>query len=171
MNRDLSYERANHIHTHEDGVGIKCNNFEICETVLPLWWFDVKACYICTNCDILFGKWENKLCKGVLKFDDDIDCTICFDTSRGVSYPNCNHKICIACFKRCFYGNDDSQNEPAFPYPDIEEMYYKNPDDTKWITDFPLLKEYHQEWNRWDNAKQKQYDKEDNLRKCSICRR
>lgn len=39
---------------------------------------------------------------------------------RSVSQPNCEHTLCINCFKRCYYG----ENEPTFPYPDIEDEYY-----------------------------------------------
>ena len=35
------------------------NKNEICEAILPIWWFDCKGNYLCTNCDMLFGKEFN----------------------------------------------------------------------------------------------------------------
>jgi hypothetical protein len=44
--------------------GIKCKNYEVCNTVLPTWWFESN--YLCTNCHMGFGKeltfYENKEC-------------------------------------------------------------------------------------------------------------
>lgn len=61
MKRDLEYENKNigydEQYPIEDGGGIKCKNYEICETVLPKWWFNCKGCYLCTNCDMMFGTW------------------------------------------------------------------------------------------------------------------
>jgi len=37
-----------------------------------------------------------------------------------------NHTLCINCFKRCYYSNDE--NKPEFPYSEIEDT--ENP---KWL--------------------------------------
>ena len=45
--RDLEYENNNIGFDcqcpEEDGGGIKCKNYELCEEVLPRWWFNCKA--------------------------------------------------------------------------------------------------------------------------------
>ena len=59
MERDLEYEENNigfdYQWPEEKGGGFKCKNYELCDTVLPHWWFGCKGHYICTNCDIMFG--------------------------------------------------------------------------------------------------------------------
>ena len=118
MQRDLDYENNNigfdYQYTEEDGGGIKCKNYELCEAVLPKWWFECKGQYLCTNCDMFFntniirppGK-DN----GVLEISDNVECPICLESKRGISYPCCNHTACIECFKRCMYGDDSGERE------------------------------------------------------------
>jgi len=74
----------------------------------------------------------------------------------GISQPNCEHTTCIDCFKRCHYG-DDTENEPKFPYPDIEDEYYDNEENPKWDNDYPLIKKYNEDWNKWDDEKNQKY--------------
>lgn len=173
MKRDLEYENNNigydWQYTEEDGGGIKCKNYELCEDVLPKWWFECKGHYLCTNCDMMFGTWKNG--KGELNFSDNIECSICLYIKRSVSQPNCEHTVCIECFKRCYYGDDDTENEPKFPYPDIEDEYYDDQDNPKWETDYPLIKTHNEEWNKWDDEKVQKYENEEYLRKCPICRK
>ena len=70
--RDLQYEQSNIGYNKQylDG-GIKCKNYELCEDVLPKWWFECKGNYLCTNCHMMFGTWkfkgqEYKTGKGIL---------------------------------------------------------------------------------------------------------
>ena len=101
-------------YTEDDGGGIKCKNYEICEAVLPKWWFECKGSYLCTNCDMMFGTWgsgENSHTgKGILEISDNIGCPICLETKRGISYPKCNHMACIECFKICSLSQKESYN-------------------------------------------------------------
>ena len=43
MSRDIAYENNNIVYDEQypekDGGGLKCKNYEICEEVLPKWWF------------------------------------------------------------------------------------------------------------------------------------
>jgi len=44
--KDIEYETNNiayYFQSTDDGGGIKCKNYELCETVLPKWWFECKA--------------------------------------------------------------------------------------------------------------------------------
>jgi len=169
MNRDYAYEKSNigYDIQYPKG-GIKCKNYELCQAVLPEWWFECKGNYLCTNCHILFGTWGDptKGCrtgKGILCFNDNVECPICLEYKRCVSQPNCIHSVCIECFKLCYYGDDSG--EPQFPYPDIEEEYWddsKNfPDD-----DYPLIKIWNDAMDLWE------FNKEENtFRSCPLCRK
>ena len=178
MERDLEYENNNighdHQYTEEDGGGIKCKNYELCEAVLPKWWFECKGNYLCTNCHMMFGTWgsgENSHTgKGILEKSDNVECPICYKVERSISQPNCEHTVCIKCFKRCYYGDDDTENEPKFPYPDIEDEYYDNEENPKWDNDWPLIKKFNEDWNKWDDEKNQKYENAEYLQKCPLCR-
>jgi hypothetical protein len=174
MNRDIEYEKNNTIKNCEyigdDKVGIKCKNYELCDTVLPEWWYDCKGNYLCTNCHMLFGTWGTQTGKGELDKFDNKECPICLEVKRCVIQPNCNHTLCIECFKRCYFGYNDEENEPIFPYSsEIEDEYYENQEDPKWDIDYPLIKIYNEEWNAWDDKNIENYDDEDYSKKCPIC--
>ena len=173
MSRDFDYENSNvaydYQYTEEDGGGIKCKNYIICEAVLPKWWFECKGNYLCTNCHMMFGTWgDNHVGKGHLEIIDNLECPICAEVKECISQPNCDHSVCISCFKRCYYG--DEEGEPTFPYPDIEDEYYDDTENIKW-ENYPLIKMYDEEWYKWDDAKNKKYNQEEYLRKCPICRK
>ena len=181
MERDLEYENNNigydWQYTEKDGGGIKCKNYELCEVILPKWWFKCKGHYLCSNCDIMFGTWKNdtlgvcKTGKGALDMSDNIKCPICLEVKRSISQPNCEHTLCIECFKRCYYGDNHIENEPIFPYPDIEDEYYEDQENLKWETNYPLIKIYNEDWNKWDDEQIRKYENEEYLRKCPICRK
>jgi hypothetical protein len=173
MERDFNYENNNIAYdcqyTEEDGGGIKCKNYEVCESVLPKWWFDCKASYLCTNCDMMFGTWTSgtykQTGKGVLEINDNIECPICIECKRGISFPRCNHMVCIDCFKRCMYG--DESGEPVFPYPDIYDEYYEDIENPKWKTNnYPLIEIYNRDYDIWEYNK----NNEQSLRNCPVCR-
>jgi hypothetical protein len=46
-------------------LNLKCNNYEICETRLPDWWFECKGNYLCCNCHCMFGTWDDKKGRGL----------------------------------------------------------------------------------------------------------
>jgi hypothetical protein len=176
MDRDLEYENNNIGFDYQNPEGgIKCKNYKLCKEVLPKWWFECKGNYLCTNCHIMFGTWgESYRGKGILEISDNLKCPICLENKRSITQPNCEHTLCINCFKRCYYGDDDTENEPKFPYPDIENEYYDDHNDhenSKWKTDYPLIKIHNEEWNKWDDEKNQKYETEEYLRKCSLCRK
>lgn len=176
---DKEYEKNNigYDAQYPEG-GIKCRNYEVCNEILPDWWKNCKGKWLCTNCDMMFGSWSYKNSsgenirkngKGILNFRDDEDCVICLETKRCVSQPNCDHFLCIDCFKRCYYGDDMSDLEPPFPYPEIEDEYYEDTDNERW-NEYPLIEIYQNAWNAWDDYKQMKYESEEHLRNCPICR-
>ena len=114
--KDIEYENNNiaydYQYTKEVGGGIKCKNYELCNEVLPKWWFECKGNYLCTNCHMLFGTWkfqnkEYKTGKGILEINDNLKCPICLEKKRGITQPNCSHTLCINCFKTCHYVKDE----------------------------------------------------------------
>lgn len=63
---------------------------------------------------------------------------------------------------------------PIFPYPEIEDKYFDNPDDIDdeiWISEYPLIKKYNKDYALWSDIKEEKYNNEENLRKCPICRK
>lgn len=180
MERDVEYENNNigydWQYTKEEGGGIKCKNYIVCESVLPKWWFDCKGCYLCTNCHMMFGTWGSgeykHVGKGILETSNNSECPICLETKECISQPNCNHSLCISCFKRCYYGDENIEGEPIFPYSDeIEDEYNDDTKNIKWVRDYPLIKTYEEECDKWEHERMKQYEQETNLRICSICRK
>jgi hypothetical protein len=170
MPRDLRYESANigYDWQNPDG-GIKCKNYILCESILPELWYECKASYICSNCDIMFGPWIGG--KGELPLHENIDCPVCLETDTGIEWPKCAHTVCVSCFKKCYMMDPD--DEPQFPYSEeIEDAYYsENADMEQLETMFPLIKKYNQQCDKWYASRQEQYEKTYNLRKCPLCRK
>ena len=114
MNRDIEYEENNiaydEQHPEDGDGGIKCMNYELCETVLPKWWYDCKACYICTNCDMFFGL--------VLDFIATQECVICGETKIHVKFPaQCGHSFCVSCSRNIIFGpGEDHYSLSTIPY-------------------------------------------------------
>jgi hypothetical protein len=152
------YESNNTIYDHL----IKCENYELCNATLPKWWFECKRNYLCTNCDMMFGH--------PLEIRDNVECPICLETACGLSYLNCEHKLCVNCFKRCYYMSNG--NEPEFPYShDIREEFDEDPDNLKWKIEYPLIEEWNIECDVWYYENDLKYRNEEYLRHCSICRK
>jgi hypothetical protein len=93
--RDLLYERENigYDYQYPEG-GIKCKNYDICKEVLPGWWHECKASYICTNCDIAWGELE------FMKTAEE--CAVCGEEDKKhVKFPaGCSHSFCVSCSKQ-----------------------------------------------------------------------
>jgi hypothetical protein len=161
MARDITYENTNIIYNEQypEG-GIKCKNHKLCKSILPKWWWNSNECYLCTNCEMVFGELTFK----------EMECPICFDFKNGLSPLKCDHFICIDCFQRCYYGDEDKDNEPHFPYPELEEEYFNHPDLDKW-NHYPFIRIFHEEWIMWDEKRIEKYDNEESLRKCPLCRK
>ena len=177
MDRDFDYENNNiaydYQYTEIDGGGIKCKNYIICKTVLPKWWFECKGRYLCTNCHMMFGTWRSGDChqlgRGILEMSGILECPVCLEFKECITQPKCDHSLCISCFKRIYYG-EDRKDEPIFPYPDIEDEYYDDTENIKWKK-YPLIELYNEEWNKWYDAIEENYNKEENLRRCPLCRK
>ena len=157
---------------------IKCANFLLCGSILPKQYLKVDA--LCVNCDMMFGPWQGGI--GTLNFTEVDSCVICMNegnpgTGEGVPaivYPKCEggHAVCVSCFKRCFYGEEvDDDGEPPFPYPqEIYDAYQSNPDTSTFAND-PLIIEWNQKWNAWDDIRQQKREVPKYLQKCPLCRK
>ena len=148
---------------YQDG-DIKCPNFEICGQFFDNY-HNINN-NLCFNCDVAYGIWDGG--KGKLIFKQD-DCCICLENKRCVSMPKCNHFVCIDDFKRMFYG-EKRQNEPQFPYPELEDDYDgRNYNNNKYDDD-PVIIKYNEDYNKWDDTYDIKYENEKNLRNCPLCR-
>ena len=168
------YEKREDINCIYNCRPIQCCNWVFCKQWLPGWFFGLKhanVC-ICINCDMVFGK--------KLEMVDNIECPVCYETTRCVVRPKCLHVTCILCFKRCMYG--DAGLEYAFaPFPYGEDAYEEWidgwDDDGDEIDNGVLLEKYPEalEWHILNEARQMVLDEqiadEANLRVCPICRR
>ena len=186
MPRDLEYEENNIgydgiQYTVENGGGIKCNNYELCKGLsAPDCGWERRGNYLCLNCDMFFNSKAVygegiTLKEGKLEFsDNNFECIVCYEPNkRSITLLKCNHKMCIECFKRCHYGDENLDNEPEFPYPEIEEEYYDDIDTSRWDNDpdYPLIKSYNEEWNKWDDARELNRSRETYLKVCPLCRK
>ena len=114
-----------------------CANAKVCgKFEEPEWVVHFKH-GVCVSCSSDFGK--------VLTFSED-ECPTCYEITECVTLPNCNHKQCISCFKRCRYGI------PPPRMPENEEVILQ------WM----------KEVEHW--LRQKETD-EMNLRVCPLCRK
>ena len=123
---------------------IRCPNFEYCGEILPEQFLD---CFHgrCFSCDLNFGK--------NLTFADDIDCTVCLETTRGVKRVNCDHYSCIKCFQ------ESHKSQTYFPVPE-----YTYSDDEDHSEDDPLIVEYHIKLDEWEDREAEEYEKRKYLR-------
>ena len=117
---------------------------------------------------MMFGTWGTQTGKGILNTVDNIECPVCLEHKKGISYPRCNHMVCIECFKRCMYG--DNTGQPIFPYPDIEDEYDEEPENPNWKNDYPLIEIYQRDYDNWEDNKNEKYENETNIRLCPVCR-
>jgi hypothetical protein len=109
--RDLDYEEANRTfdwRTYTEGY--KCKNYDLCKVVLPKWWFECKGCYLCNNCDMMWGE---------LPFRKAVDeCSVCFGTEhKQVEFPaECGHWFCTECTKSILWKDDANYYLSPVPY-------------------------------------------------------
>lgn len=55
--------------------------------------------------------------------------------------------------RKCYSFEDNRENEPIFPYPNIENNYDEDPENPKWNYDYPLIKTWNEAWNKWDDKR------------------
>ena len=136
---------------------MKCPNYLVCGDVAPKWYY---ACHwgTCWDCKNRFGKQR------VLEFSED-ECPVCLETKTCVNMLNCSHKQCIDCFKRCQYG--EKKLRPEFPLPEDKWDDYEE----GLLDNHPLIVKWQDDCNKLDHEESYQYNREENLRCCSLCRK
>lgn len=101
-NRDLEYERENTVASEQYPEGeIKCKNHKFCAGLLPLWWYECKGCYFCTNC-ASFG-WRE------LEFKEatNEECVVCQEEKVMMKFPaNCGHWLCLDCCRKILFWDE-----------------------------------------------------------------
>ena len=110
--RDLQYEQSSigYDYQYPEG-GIKCKNYELCETILPLDWFTIRGSYRCTNCDIV--GWKE------LEFkESEEECMVCYETvNKQVKFPaNCGHWFCVSCSRNILFWDENRYHLSPVPF-------------------------------------------------------
>lgn len=104
--------------------------------------------------------------KGELPQHENVECIICLENKLCVEQALCDHKICVNCFKRCYYGELEY---PKFPYPEMQEEFCEDPENEKWLN-YPLIKEWDNLIDILSDIRDEKYKNEEYLRQCPICR-
>ena len=156
------YEKYDNFICNYNCIPMKCPNYLICKNISPKWVYDNNK-NTCINCAISFG---------ILIFSiDKKECPICLENKYAVKNINCNHTICVDCFRRVHYG-EEREEDPIFPYSEeIEDEYFDDPDNLKWKLNYPLIEEWNEVCNAYYDYYQEKYKNEENLRKCPLCRK
>ena len=141
---------------------IKCKNHILCNNSQPQWICEIND-GLCDECNINYGKWKN----GQIPTITNAYCPICMEEKDSIKLKNCNHTICIDCYKKC---NEPIQLEPPkFPYDEITyKSYIVNPFHARWYHD-ALIYKYERQLKRWNRNCLKYPDK--NLTLCCMCRK
>lgn len=115
--RDLQYEQSNidYDSQYPEG-GIKCKNYELCESILQPDHWKYYANYLCMSC----GSWFKISGFGwnELEFkESDEECIVCNETgNKQVKFPaNCGHWFCISCSRNILFW--DSSRYCLSPVP------------------------------------------------------
>ena len=69
-----------------------CCNFIVCNNTCDN--------ITCIDCIMLFGKWRGR--QEVLNTKDYENCNICNNIGISVTRPDCEHFLCIECFKKVY---------------------------------------------------------------------
>lgn len=87
---------------------IDCLNFIICESNYPQWCSDCHHGF-CVNCSAIFG------CKIQLLEIEKEECCICYEeTTTMAQFPHCRHYVCILCYKKIYYDNEEQDDEDNY---------------------------------------------------------
>ena len=112
--RDFEYENLNRASDWQYENGIKCKNYELCDSVLHPDWFINTGNYLCPSCDTGMGfGWKE------LEFIDvNAECCICFNiVTRKLKFPtNCGHSFCISCSKNILFWDETRYHLSPVPY-------------------------------------------------------
>ena len=141
---------------------IPCPNYLICQHLEPQWVLSCSKGLCMSPCAISFG---------TLQFFENTECPICLETKTCVTQANCEHTICVDCFKRCYLPSYWNDPQPEFPYSsEIEDEFDTSYNDPKWMRD-PLIRKYKEDSERWQEERELKEESESYLKVCSLCRK
>ena len=122
-----------------------CPNYIICNNNIE----NITLGSICADCNLLFGKWRKKV--GILKIKSEKEiCPLCSNIDLSICRPDCEHYLCVQCFKILYFGT--SFSKPLFPFPDKEIMYWiniENDIDAEWMKGIHI-QEYLNKLTYWE---------------------
>ena len=139
-------------------MDVPCPNFEVCDGYRDP---QLRTCGNCT-----FRRIVNKK-KDILTFKDDIECPVCLECKREVTNINCDHYICVDCFREMHRYIEDGEG-PPFPGDETtEEDYNNNPEKYENV---PSFKKWLDCCETYYDEIDKKNDERQNLRLCPLCR-
>jgi hypothetical protein len=156
-------------------IPIKCKNYILCKSqfaeMYMSCWGGEGLCRWCRECFGTWGKMPNgNIGKGILEVTDNIECPVCLEEKTCISQPYCNHSLCTVCFNTCYGRDYNREDEPYFPYPDLEEEYYADIENIKWENEYPLIEIWNDEWDKWDDDRIEKYQNTKHLFCiCPVC--
>lgn len=159
----IAYTKNTDILCEHNCQPLKCPNFAVCGDESQKW---VYGCHggRCIHCNMNFRK-------NLTINDTPEECPICTEVSQCVVLPNCTHRLCITCFRRCYVNGPPRVGEPPFPYPEKEDEYFETGNEhTNQLYHDPLVMKWNDDWEKWDDEWNSKYRNESNLRTCPICR-
>ena len=117
IKKDLIYEENNREDSefYENSQGIKCKNYDLCNSILPPDYYELNSNYLCYICGdkyyIGFG-WNE------LEFKESSEeCIICNKINKQVKFPtNCGHWFCIVCSKNILFWDETRYHLSPVPY-------------------------------------------------------
>jgi hypothetical protein len=158
---DSVYVKYRDVICHHDCEPVKCPNFAVCGEIGPQWYFNCHRGW-CWSCKDKFGKTLTFL-------EEPAECPICTEVGSCVVQPNCNHSICITCFKRTRIDGPPREPQPPFPYPDRDDEYNSLDAPAELLRD-PLVLAWNTQLEHQDLERSMRYQAEEYLRKCPLCR-
>lgn len=105
---DLQYQKGYENDCNHKCEPVNCPNYEICGNNYPVW---LSRCHggFCSDCSIMFGCIIE-----IVTLEEKDDCCICIEkTDRMAKFPSCSHHVCIACYKKHYFGVDEDIQESA----------------------------------------------------------
>ena len=117
---------------------IKCKNYEVCNATLSKLWYFCSGSSLCNYCHNSSGEL-NVITKEV--------CSMCSKRDRCVASEN--NIYCIKCFKHYIFIDKTCKPYVEDWYPNIDNEFFTEPYNKKWIIKYPLLTEYFIALKKW----------------------
>lgn len=77
----------------------RCKNFKLCRWLIPFWKDR------CQKCNFKFKDWNGK--SGEIEEYDSHICSICFKKTTCFEHQQCDHPICVDCFRIIYFDEID----------------------------------------------------------------